>query len=153
MSDARSRQRWLSSVSLGPVFSNDSKSVSVPQRLGALVLTVVLVAAFAWIIIPAGHGAGPIGYLMVLGTFSAWGLPLVFGWGGITLLLLAVFCSTASFHASLTIAGLVCIVISWSFFILASEMFRPTLLMSIPFLLLCILRGTQSIILMRRRKA
>lgn len=117
--------------------------VTVRQRVAASLAAVILVASFAIVIVGAGHGAGPIGLLLVLGSFSAWGFHMTLGWGGVLLTLAALFCSQTRSHVRFAAWGLACIAASWALFFGASEISGFTLVTSIPFLVFSLIRVIQ----------
>ena len=106
--------------------------LSVEQRILAGVAALGAVFSLAIVIIGAGHGAGPVGLLLVLGSFSAWGWPLVFGWSGVLLTVTALFFPSRAAHVWLGISGLLCLVVSWTLFFLATEVRSFTLVTSLP---------------------
>ena len=113
------------------------------QRVVASLTAIALVAAFAVVIVAAGHGVGPVGLLLVLGSFSAWGLHMVIGWVGVLLTLAALFCSRVRLHVGLAVGGLVFLAVAWVLFLTASEDPGLTLMTATPFLVLSAVRGFQ----------
>ena len=117
--------------------------VTAQQRVIAIVVAVALVASFAIVMVAGGHGAGPVGLLLVLGSFSAWGLHMTLGWVGVLLTLAALFCSRTRSHIELAWNGLVGLAAAWLLFLTASEDRGFTFLFSLPFLALSVVRGFQ----------
>lgn len=84
-----------------------SNSIITGRRRGvASLVTVLLVASFAIVLVGAGHGVGPVGLLLVSGSFSAWSFPITLAWGGVLLTLAALLCSRTSLHVAFAAAGL-----------------------------------------------
>ena len=117
--------------------------ITSQQRLVASVVALALVGSFGVVIVAAGHGAGPIGLLLFLGSFSDWGLHLALGWTGVLSTLAALFCSPARFHVGFAASGLAVLAAAWVLFLTASEGPELTLMTSIPFLVLSAVRGFQ----------
>ena len=113
------------------------------QRVVASMIAIALVLAFAVIIVAAGHGAGPVGMLLVLGSFSAWGLQITVGWFGVVLTLAALFFSRVRPHVELAASGLVFLAAAWVLFLTASEGPGLTLMTAAPFQALSTVRGFQ----------
>lgn len=105
-----------------------------------------LLLSFAVIIIAAGHGAAPVGLLLVLGSPDAWLLPQFFGWCGVALEVFAVFRIKKNNWKLLGAASLATLLVSIVAFVLQSETLRYILelgLFMIPFVLMTILRIAQ----------
>jgi hypothetical protein len=117
--------------------------LTVRQKVMAVLVAVLLIGSFSIVIIGAGCGAGPVGLLLVMGSFSAWGLHMTLGWIGMVLTVAALFCSQAKLHIPLATAGLACVAVSWSEFFMASEVSGGTLVTSIPFFVLSLIRAVQ----------
>jgi hypothetical protein len=110
------------------------------ERWGGFALDAGLVLAFGIVVIAAGHGAAPIGYLMFQGSIRAWCWPVVAGWAAIALLLPSEFVTRNGVHLVLTLTGLGLTVLSWWFFIRESEALTISVLSSIPFFALLLVR-------------
>ena len=113
---------------------NSCQPLATEQRALAVGASLGLIFSLAIVIIGAGHGAGPVGLLLVLGDFSAWGWHLAFGWSGVLLTLAALFFSRRIIHVGLGAGGLLCLAASWTLFFLATETRGFTLITSLPFL-------------------
>jgi hypothetical protein len=108
----------------------DSKLTS-RKRLWATLTTVLLIASFCIVLIAGGHGAAPIGYLLVAGGLLEWGFRMLLAWIGISVTVFGALSAKTVLHFRFAVAGLVC----------ASEMRGLTLLTSLPFLSFVTIRG------------
>jgi hypothetical protein len=108
--------------------------VSKPKRLVGLAIDAAVALAFGCVLIGAGHGAGPIGLVMLAGSPEAWGFPTTVGWVGIALLAISVSFPRRGLYLSLTLVGLAMVVASWWLFISPSSSLEWSLVYSIPFL-------------------
>ena len=103
-------------------------------RSRRLALTLGLIETFALVVIVAGHGAAPLGYLMVRG-WSAWTAPDLLAWVAVALLASGSLVAPGRpvGHGLLWLGGLVSIA-SWVLFIRRSELLPLTLASSLPYL-------------------
>ena len=113
---------------------NSHPPLPTEQRVLAAAASLGLVFSLAIVIIGAGHGAGPVGLLLVLGDFSAWGWHLSLGWSGVLLTVAALFFSRRTIHFGLGAGGLLCLAASWVLFFMTTETRGFTLVTSLPFL-------------------
>ena len=104
---------------------------SVLMRLLAVAGLAVL---FGAIMVAAGHGAGPIGYLLVLGRAVEWLPGQVLGWTGLLLCIASVFREAYSSYLVTLLWGLALLVLSVLAFAVASDAAGWTLLFSLPLL-------------------
>jgi len=115
----------------------DEKNSAIPprQRWLGLACDAGVALTFACVLIGAGHGVGPIGLLMVVGSPEAWGLPMAAGWTGLAALALAALVAARSMYTALTLAGLGMVFLSWCLFVAQSaSVFASVVYFSIPFL-------------------
>lgn len=118
----------------------DSKLTS-RKRLWATLTTVLLIASFCIVLIAGGHGAAPIGYLLVAGGLFEWGFRMLLAWIGISVTVFGALNAKTVLHFRFAVAGLACVFAAWILFFVASEMRGLTLLTSLPFLLFVTIRG------------
>jgi hypothetical protein len=98
-----------------------------------------LILAFGCVMIAAGHGLGPIAFVMFAGSAKDWGIPMTIGWTGIALLAISGLVPWCWLHGSLALSGVAMIVLSWSVFVSLSLSLKLSLVFSIP--LFCTLTG------------
>jgi hypothetical protein len=103
-------------------------------RSRRLALTLGLIATFALVVIVAGHGVAPLGYLMVWG-WGAWTAPDLLAWVAMALLANGGLVAPGRpvGHGLLWLGGLASIA-SWILFIRRSELLPLTLASSLPYL-------------------
>ena len=110
------------------------------ERLSGLALDSGLVLAFGLVVIAAGDGAGPVGFLMFKGSFRDCGFPMAAGWTAIVLLPISVLVSHNGLYLLITLVGLILLVISWWLFIRETEALAFSLVSSVPFFALLLAR-------------
>jgi hypothetical protein len=116
------------------------------QRAICLMLDAAMVLAFSCIIIAAGHGAGPVGLLLFMGSAEAWGLPMTVAWLGIGLLATSVLMPFRWPYVIQAGVGIICLFISWFLFVSRSEVPFASLFFSIPFLGVLISRSAKLVL-------
>src|SRR5438876_10743627 len=89
--------------------------------LARLCAVVALVALFGAVMIAAGHGAGPIAYLVLFGRASQWLPGQVLGWLGLLVCAIAVFRGTRRSYLATLVCGLGLLVFSAVAFSVAGE--------------------------------
>jgi hypothetical protein len=107
--------------------------------LVGLALDAGVILAFSCVMIVAGHGLGPIGFVMFAGSAKDWGIPMTIGWTGIALLAISALVPRSWLYGCLALSGLSMIVISWSVFVSLSVSMSYSMVFSIP--LFCALTG------------
>ena len=95
---------------------------------------VGLLALFGVVMIGAGHGAGPVGLLLVLGRAKEWVPGQVLGWIGVSLCVGAVFRPTRRGYLGTLLFGLGFLVLSVVAFAVPSDAPASTLAFSVPLL-------------------
>jgi hypothetical protein len=103
-------------------------------RSRRLALTLGLIATFALVVIVAGHGAAPLGYLLVWG-WDAWTAPDLLAWVAIVLLARGGLSAPGRpvGRGLLRLGGLASVA-SWVLFVRRSELLPLTLASSLPYL-------------------
>jgi hypothetical protein len=104
-------------------------------RLSAVVVSLVLTLTFAVIVIAAGHGVGPIGFVLIAGSLDAWGFRLVFGWLALVSSWASPFIGQRGIYLGIRVCSIALFVTSWLGFFTASESDVFTLITSVPFAL------------------
>lgn len=64
---------------------------SLPYRILETAIALLMLVGFATTFIAAGCGVGPLGLLLVAGSFDAWGLEMITGWVGYGAIILSMF--------------------------------------------------------------
>jgi hypothetical protein len=121
---------------------NSEKTSNRVQWFG-VALNILIILGFAGVCIVAGHAVAPIGVLLTIGLMheTAWGLPLAFGWLGITMVAIATFYSRQRGHGIAVLIGLTPIVASWAIFVTKSDRPGFALSMSVPFIASVLIRA------------
>ena len=101
------------------------------STLGRILLTALLVASHAIVLVAAGHGVGPVGLLLLFGEAEEYQPGQVFGWLGIVLLVLSAV-HARSFRLAAPPAML-CLAVSAGAFVSVSEVWIFTAATAIPF--------------------
>ncbi len=107
--------------------------MSWKQRGLGLLIDLAALAAFGIVIIAAGHGAGPVGILMFIGSASAWGLPMAIGWGAIAALIVASFIPFRWPYLVVTLSGYAALAASLAIFVSRSERPEASAVFATPF--------------------
>jgi len=104
------------------------------RRRRLALTTLALIATFALVVIVAGHGAGPLGYLMVFG-WGAWTAAVLLAWVAVALLASGSLVAVGSWRvgAGLLRLGGLASVASWVVFVRGSELLPFTLATSLPY--------------------
>ena len=100
-------------------------------RSRRLALTVGLIATFALVVMVAGHGAAPLGYLLVVG-WGAWRGPNLVACVAVAMLACGLVASRRPVGQGLLRLGGLASVASWVLFIRRSELLPLTLATSLP---------------------
>lgn len=114
-----------------------------PARLS---VGIVLLLCYAGILIAAGHGIAPLGFLLVMGNPEVWWAPQLFGWIGVALESAAFFRLSERNWWQIAALSLASLMISAGLFVFQSETLRyldsdgPLL---IPILVIFAVRGVQ----------
>jgi hypothetical protein len=97
--------------------------MAIPWRRRAVGLAIDLgvCAGFATVWVAAGHGAGPVGLLMVLGHADAWGLPMGLGWAAVATLAVLPLVPWRWPYLAAALAGLALLLASWFVFVARSQ--------------------------------
>lgn len=103
--------------------------------------SVFLVLSFGIVMIAAGHGIGPIGYLLIAGRAPEWYFGIVSSWVGIGFIVVGLFRNSPNSYIGQHFIGLIAILISWVYFLLFSEDKLFTLATSIPFLVFSVIHS------------
>jgi hypothetical protein len=107
-----------------------------------LVRVLAIAAALTgWgvVLIIAGHGMGPIAYLLVRGSAEEWLAGQIFGWIGVTICVLAIFARTERSYAAWRAWGCVILFFSVLAFAGMGEGTLFALLTAVPFIAITIL--------------
>jgi hypothetical protein len=111
-----------------------------------VIVSILLVISFLAILIGAGHGIGPVAYLLVVGSPEAWLWPQVFGWLGIALEISAALVVSSKRWKSFAASGLVSLFVSVFLFVITSESLSYISLLvwfGLPFALMTVVRTVQ----------
>ena len=103
-----------------------------PVLFTRLLGVVAVLLLFGAIMVAAGHGAGPIGLLLVLGRAVEWVPGQIFGWFGVLLCLASVFREGSRSFLGTLLWGLILLIMSALAFAYASEATNYTLAFSLP---------------------
>lgn len=115
-------------------------NLAIRYRLAGLALDAAIVCAY-WVVgIAAGHGVGTIGYLMLNGSFGAWGLPMVLGWVAIGAFVAAVLIPKRWIYGLVLLLALALLGTSWGLFVSETELFAVSFPASLAFVGLATVR-------------
>src|SRR5687768_16008751 len=103
------------------------------EKALGIAFTALVGVAHAGVVIGAGHGIAVVGLLMVGGTWDAWYALKAFGWAGLLCLGASHFGASRIVYAVLSVAGTVCLFLSWWSCYVHSDTSRLTLVTAFPF--------------------
>lgn len=109
------------------------------QKPSWWLVIITIVAYLGWFVI-AGHGAIPMGFLLIFG-LENWVIPVLFGWAAIII----IFGGKLFNRFEPIILGITFILISWLIILYLSEAIAGNVVTSIPFLICIFFLGKKSL--------
>lgn len=105
--------------------------------------SLALLASYSVVCVAANHGIGPVGLIMVTGREGLWLLGMALGWLGWVAIFGSFVFPKGKILWSCQVTGLAFVFMSWCVFISQTIDFSFTLITSVPFLIVVVVRVIQ----------